>query len=198
MAGYIGELNKGLNANGVSVLLHTVNASGESAIIFSITPRFKIYRFEFINMHPSAASTVFEFQVNAIGQTGFNETGTTTHFSAYHKEDASASAVGYNTGQDLAQATDEHQLAYGIGGENYESGSGYLLLYNPSSGTYTKNFIGRMQYNYTDSYSADSHSAGYFNVDAALIEVEFSFAGQTIDDGIIKMYGVETTLGVPV
>ena len=198
MAGYIGELNKGLNANGVSVLLHTVNASGESAIIFSITPRFKIYRFEFINMHPSAADSVFEFQVNAIGQTGFNETGTTTHFSASHKEDASASAVGYNVGSDLAQAADEHQLAYGIGGENYESGSGYLLLYNPSSGTYTKNFIGRMQYNYTDSYSADSHSAGYFNVDAALIEVEFSFAGETIDDGIIKMYGVETTLGVPV
>ena len=189
-----------LNTGGRTVI-QKQEASASSDITFTIpigNLNYRAFEFQFVNVHPAGSNKVFEFQVNGIGESGENETITSSHFSAYHKEDDSAVAVGYNTGQDQAQTADEQQLAYGIGDDADNSGSGYLIIYNPGSPTYTKNFVGRMQYNYTNAYTADSYTSGYINTSTPIDNIKFSFDSANIDSGIITMYGIglSTTEGV--
>jgi hypothetical protein len=66
--------------------------------------------------------------------------------------------------------------------------AGYLHLFAPSSTTYVKHFIARVQTN--RNASEEQYVAGYCNTTSAINAVRFGTNTGVIDDGIIKMYGV--------
>ena len=66
---------------------------------------FFISIFKFYNLHPSADGPHFTFQVNASGESGYNETMTTTKFAADHKEDDSQYHLQYHGGEEQAEGT---------------------------------------------------------------------------------------------
>ena len=132
----------------------TQTASSSSTISFTsgIDSTYKEYIFYFVNMHPATDNVYFEFQGNASGESGFNETITSTAFYAQHREDGSAYALDYRTGEDQAQGTAFQRLCEGLGNDNDQSLSGYLHLFNPSSTTFVKHFItqtNQVRYNET-------------------------------------------------
>ena len=176
---------------GALVLLSTQTASSSASISFTsgIDSTYDEYVFKFYNIH-SQTTEDFMWQCNATGQTGYNETITSTTFETYNAESGGTPGVGYDGGRDQAQGTSFQPLANNIQNDNDSGGCGFLILYNPSSTTYVKHFIGTMTY-MNSTQTQTIYSAGYVNTTSAIDQIQFKFETGNIDDGIIKMYGVK-------
>jgi len=161
---------------------------GASGVVFDST--YKEYVFICNDIHPSASNPNFGFQVDVGTGTSYAQTITSTYFAAYQSEDGGTAALEYIAGQDQAQGTGLQTLADQIGNGNDESTAGMLHIFNPSSTTFVKHFIGRFQgYNGSD-YSTDLNIAGYINTTTALTRVRFKFSSGDIDAGTITLYGI--------
>ena len=170
---------------------HTASASATLDITSGIDSTYDSYEFHCVNMHPATDEVQFSFQVNASGQTGFNETMTTTMFETFHNEGDGSTALQYQAAYDQAQGTGyQNILSRDIGNDNDQSVSGILTLYAPSSTTYVKHFTSVGQGSYYNEYTMSNHVAGYINTTAAIDEISFKFSSGNIDAGTIKMFGV--------
>ena len=163
---------------------------GSSSVVLDNT--YKEYLFTFNNIHPATNGAAFTFQANASGGSGYNETITSTQFQQYHKEDGSASGIGYNGSNDQAQGTSFQKINGNIRNDNDASGAGYLRLFNPSSTTFVTNFLAYMGEPEDGSPTplATLYTAGYFNTTAAIDEIQFKFSSGNIDSGDICLYGI--------
>ena len=162
---------------------------GTSSVVLDDT--YPIYKFEFINIHPSNNTTHFSFQANVAGGSGFDETITSTYFRAFHGENGDDAGLGYDGNRDLAQATGFQELISGIGNDTNGNGNGELFLFNPSSTTFVTHFIATTATSYADEAARKMGVAGYFNTTAAIDEIQFKQSAGNIDSGIIKLYGIK-------
>ena len=164
---------------------------GSSSVVLDNT--YPIYLFKIINMHPAVDNHIFEFQGNAAGASGYNETITSTSFRTIHYENGSGGALSYTGNDDLAQGTDHQHLANGVGNANDEGLSGELYLFNPSSTTFVKHFMAVTQFYEAANAQASSsvHTSGYFNTTSAIDEIQFKMASGNIDSGTFKLYGIK-------
>ncbi len=190
------------NTDGAMILIKEQTASSSSTINFVhgtsdvvLDSTYPIYLFKFISIHPSAEADL-QFQGNAAGGSGYNETITSTFFRSYHNEADSDTILGYSTGHDLAQGTGFSTITDGIGSasstvNNDDSASGELWLFNPSSTTYVKHFIGKSNQVNPAVYSVNNYFAGYFNTTSAIDEIQFKMSSGNIDSGTIKLYGIK-------
>ena len=169
---------------------HTASASATLDITSGIDSTYDSYEFHCVNMHPATDNASFQFQANAAGASGFNETITSTAFRAYHIEADSAAGMDYLTAYDQAQGTAYQFISESIGNDADQAVSGVLTLYAPSSTTYVKHFASRLNSYHTSDYSIDVYMAGYINTTAAIDEISFKMNSGNIDAGTIKMFGV--------
>lgn len=178
-------------STGTAVLLSTATASSSASISFTLPTAYKQVKFGFYNVTPATDDSAFQFQVNASGQTGYNETMTTTSFRAYHTEDNATAVLGYRTDIDQAQGTSYQALTGSVGNGSDESCAGELFLYNPASTTYVKHFVTRLNMYGGSNYSGDYFIAGYINNTAVISEIDFKFSSGNISTGTIKMWGIK-------
>ena len=177
---------------GAMTLLATQTASGSANLSFTsgIDDTYDSYVFKFINIHPATGGN-FEFNMSTDGGSNYNVTKTTTWFYTTHKEDDAATALSYSAGSDLAQSTAFQKISDGVGNGNDECASGTLQLFNPSSTTFVKHFIGNANNIYqSPAYTQESFVAGYGNTTSAIDGVRFQMASGNIDSGVIKLYGI--------
>jgi len=147
--------------------------------------------FEFINIHPSSNDSYFTFQANAVGESGFNETITSSMFRAYNKEDSSANALSYENGDyDLDQETVFQVLNDSVGTDTDQSTCGRLMIFEPSSTVFVKHWAYQGVENAQDNKVQNTHTTGYFNTTAALDEFQFKMNTGNMDTGSIKLYGI--------
>jgi hypothetical protein len=168
----------------------TASASATLSFTSGIDSTYNEYQFQFVNMHPATDDVQFQFQVNAAGQSGFNETMTTTLFRAYNREGVPDYGLDYVHWADQAQGTGYQPLTNKGGADADQSASGILTLYDPSSTTYVKHFTATTQFSYEAEYSMVFNAAGYINVTTAIDEISFKMSSGNIDAGTIHMYGV--------
>ena len=163
---------------------------GTSDVVLDDT--YKEYLFTFNNIHPATDAAEFQFQGNAAGGSGYNETITSTLFQSTHSEDDTSEAgIAYSSSNDLAQSTNYQDIYVNSGNGNDECLAGYLHLFNPSSTTYVKHFISRMQGYHNSDSSFEYNCAGYFNTTSAIDEIQFKYSAGTIDAGDICLYGIK-------
>ena len=180
-------------STGDVVLLHDTDYSNaaSAAITSGITSTYGEYIFGFYNLNPATDDVAFSFQVNAAGQSGYNETITSSFFGAYHKEDDSEAALSYHSGIDQAEGTAYQYLVNeALGNGSDESCAGILHLFSPSSTTYVKHFYSRFSFTHEADYIFDDFLAGYINTTAAIDEISFKMSSGNFD-GTIKMWGVK-------
>ena len=190
-----GSLSQG-GANMVFIKKLTASSSGDLSFVDGadsvvLDDTYKEYLFTFNNIHPSAEARL-TFQANVAGGSDYNETITSTAFQALHWEDNSAAQMGYAGDNDQAQGT-AFQIISSVGGiQNDASLSGELTLYNPSSTTFVKHFMARTIEMYEDASpgAIELHTAGYFNLTAAIDEIQFKMDSGNIDAGDICLYGI--------
>jgi len=185
-------------AEGSMTLIKTVTASNDATIDFVdgtssvvLDNTYPVYLFKMINVHGVTDDTQFKFQGNASGGSGFNETITSTYFKGGQNEAGDYTILGYGTGSDQAQGTGYQTISENMGNANDECGSGELYLFNPSSTTFVKHFLVKLQHQQHASQSYQSYTAGYFNTTSAIDEISFKFASGNIDSGTIKLYGIK-------
>ena len=166
-------------------------ASSSASISFTgIDSTYKEYMFVFNNIHPASDDVNFSFQVNAVGQTGFNENITSTYFIANHSE-ADATNLYYSTGRDQAQGTAYQVISEGDGADADQALSGTLHLFNPSSNLFVKHFISTINGIRWNDSSNNQFCSGYINTISAIDEIDFKYDSGNIDSGTIDMYGVK-------
>jgi len=161
---------------------------GSSDVVLDST--YPIYVFKYINMHPAADSKTLKFNLSTDSFSS-EATKTTTFFRSYHDEAGSATTLSYDTGEDLAQSTGDQTLGELIGGDNDQSASGTLTLFNPSSTTFVKHFIAETSYAQQADYAFRGMMAGYANTTSAINSVRFKFSSANIGSGTIKLYGLK-------
>lgn len=161
--------------------------NGSSDVVLDST--YKEYLFTFKNIHPATDQEYFTVNFRD-GDTNYDATKTSTVFQSYHAEDDSSAGIAYEDGHDLAQSTSAQRLSNRVSSNNDASCSGYLHLFNPSSTTFVKHFIARVQGYYGGTFSIEHHTAGYCNVTAAIDAVQFAMSSGNMDAGDICLYGI--------
>ena len=187
-----GALDSGV-ATGAMTLISTSTASSSATIDITsgIDSTYKEYVFKFINIHPANDDISFQFQADVGTGTSYAQTITSSHFRATHGEDASSEGVSYISGGDLAQETGFQLLAGSVGNDADQNIAGILHLFDPSSTTFVKHFVGNFQSIAHSNRSNNQYPVGYFNTTTAITRVRFKFASGNIDSGTIKMYGIK-------
>jgi len=176
------------------VLLSTQTASNSASISFTsgIDSTYGEYIFSFYNINPATDGAQLHFQANATDTADYDDIAiTSTNFTSYHTPSDSHATLAYQGGSDQAQGTAFQPLTEGISSDADHSGSGTLHLFNPSSTTYVKHFISKMQggLQWNDAV-ATQRIAGYFNTTAAIDDIQFKVHTGNFD-GKIKMWGVK-------
>jgi len=178
------------------ILIKTQTASSSASISFVdgassvvLDNTYKEYIFTFNNIHPASDANL-TFNASADTGSNYNIAATTTLFEAYHNEADSSAALAYSTSNDHAQDTGFKKLAISIGNGNDECASGYLHLFEPSSTTFVKHYMGVIQNYQSDNYSQAEHFAGYYNTTSAIDAIQFKMSSGNIDAGTISLYGV--------
>ena len=177
--------------------LATVTASSSATLSFtsSINNTYNIYKFRFIEIHPSHDSNVdFGFQCSTDTGSNYGVTLTSSFFDAYHYENDSSAAVRYLTSRDIAQGTGFQPLSVNTAAADADQHvSGELFLFDPSSTTFVKHFTSTTQTasdGGSDDFSDNAYIAGYFNTTSAIDAIQFKFPSGNIDSGTIEMYGI--------
>jgi len=176
----------------MAMTLITTNTSSNAAtsdFTSSIDSTYKLYIFKWYDVNPVTDSANFSVQFNAAGGSGFNETMQTTAFRAMHAEDDGAAEMTYEASLDQANGTGYQVLNNDPGNGSDESSTGELYLFNPSGTTYVKQFYAVFNNNYHGDYSMNVYTAGYFNITAAITQLDFKMSSGNMD-GDIKMYGL--------
>ena len=188
----------GTLAPGAMVLIKSQTASSSATISFvdgtsdvDLDATYPIYKFEFINLHPSHDNLDLQFNGSIDTGSNYNVTKTTTFFRAYHNEGGTSTALEYRTSDDVAQGTGVQKLGGGLRNDNDQGLAGYLHLFNPSSTTFVKHFLARTNLYEESDHTVDNYIAGYCNVTAAIDGVQFSMSSGNIDAGTIKLYGIK-------
>jgi len=161
---------------------------GASSVVLDDT--YPIYVFQFINIHPASNNVDFQFNMSIDAGSNYNVTKTSTFFQAERSE-AGGGGLAYSASDDLAQGTGFQNISDAVGTDNDVSSNGILTIYNPSSTTFVKHFIARLNGMYNSTYIVDCHSSGYANTTSAVDAVQFKFSSGNIDAGKIKLYGIK-------
>jgi len=178
---------------GNQVLISEQTASASASIEFTsgIDSTYPIYKFEFINIHPSVDGSLLQFNMSTDGGSTYAVTKTTTVFNANHKEDDTSTALGYRTSDDLAQSTSPQILNTDSGADNDQSTSGEMFLFAPSSTTFVKHFMSNINFSQLNDLTMNFFTAGYGNTTSAINAIKFEQASGNIDSGTIKLYGIK-------
>ena len=179
-------------AGAMTLIATNTISSGVSSSSFTsgIDSTYNTYLFKFINIHPASDNVYFQVNFSVDGGSNYNVTKTTTYVNVFHYESGSSTEFAYKTARDLAQSTADAKIMWGVANDNDGSSSGTLYLFNPSSTTFVKHFISRIQGMVNEPVSQDSYVAGYGNTTSAINAVRFNMSSGNIDSGVIKMYGL--------
>jgi len=176
---------------GIPTLIATLTASNSASLAdtSSMTSTYDEYMFVCTDIAPATDDTEFGFQVNVDGQSGYNETITSTSFVAYQSESGSATSLAYHISTDLGQGTAYQLLSWDSGNGSDESLAGILHIYSPSNTTYVTNFTWRSSEYYQSDYEWSQFTSGYINATGAITDISFKFSSGNFD-GVIQIYGI--------
>lgn len=162
---------------------------GASDVVFDST--YKEYLFTFNNVHPATDAAALTFNGSDDDSShSYDVTKTTSYFYAYQNEAGNSTNLVYDTSQDLAQATGFQNLAASIGSDNDQGLSGSLRIFNPSSTTFVKHFIGETHISSHEDLALHFYIGGYFNTTADITAMQFKMSSGNIDAGDICLYGI--------
>jgi hypothetical protein len=181
-------LIKTLTADGSATTMSFVN--GASDVVLDGT--YDTYKFIITNLHPQTDQVTFSWQGSTDTGSSYGVSTTNTNTGFYHNESDSSAAMEYHTGGDLSNSTSEIAL-YGngsTGNDNDQNLSSEIILYSPSSTTYTKNYLVNNQHNERSDYLDVAKLAGYFNTTSAIDAIRFSVSSGNIDAGTISLLGI--------
>jgi len=189
--------NNGLAADDVGgnlQLISTTTASDSSTISITsgIDTTYKEYVIKLINIHPGTDNVEFRMNLSVDGGSNYNVAKTSHFFRSSHQEDDAAASLDNATSPDLGNATGvQHISGMTMGGDNDQSLSGEVRLFNPSGTTFIKHYNAITQvYSANSDTSAHCFVGGYGNTTSAINAIQFTMSSGNIQSGTFKLYGI--------
>lgn len=188
------DLGLSSDATNLVKLSSTTVSSGVSSFTFTsgIDSTYKIYKFEFINIHPATDDVNFGVQFSTDGGSNYDVAKTGAGHQLQGDEAGSSFTSGVQSIHNAAQVTTRTILTHSTGNGGDEQFSGHMFLYNPSSTTFVKSYFGHFQTYHASNLAILHTSQGYANTTSAINAVKFDYTSGNIDSGIFTMYGVKT------
>ena len=172
------------------ITTNTSSNAASSSFTSGIDSTYKLYIFKWYDANPVTDNAQLTFQANAVDESDYNETITSTFFEGVQSENAASADVNYFSDYDQSQGTAFQQVSFKIGNAADEGGAGELFLFNPSNTTYVKHFYSRSNENSDSGTSTvNGFASGYFNTTAAIDDIQFKMSSGNMD-AVIQMYGV--------
>jgi len=174
------------------VLLTSASLSGESTVTLEFTGDYKIYKILFYNLHSS--SDVQDLMINfSRDGTNFDTVKVQSGFKSFRDEAGSThdlaadgTLVGANTSGGIV-------IAENLGTDNDQTCFGELIIGNPKSTTYTKNYRSIATVTEASDFTRTDTCGGYVNVLGAVTHIKFNLSGSAnFDDGEFILYGIKT------
>jgi len=176
----------------VNGLVMLAESSGNySEADFTIPSGYHTIEWHFYNVHPGVDNDHFEFQVNVVGGSGWNENLTTAFMWAYHPYGGGDTNVGIAAGFDNDGTTGFADLTVDQGDGSDESASGYMIMYDPHNTDHVTNFRSRINHYHSANYTIDQMVCGYVDATDAVDAIRFKFESGGNFDGTIRMYGAK-------
>ena len=174
------------------IATQTASSSASLSFTSGIDSTYKEYIFYFVNIHPASDGNRFLFQGSTNSGSGYGVNITSTFFKTFHNEAGSSAGVSYDANNDLANSTSFQQLNLDadLGADNDQSLSGQLRLFNTSSTTFVKHFIGTTNFSHASDFTSQCFIGGYFNSTSAINAVQFKMNSGNIDSGQILLFGL--------
>ena len=189
-AGTFSSVNSAIAGSMIFISSQTASSIESISFTQGIDSTYDEYVFYFVDIHPADNNNSLGFQVNAVNQTGYNETITSSTFIARHAQDNSQRTLVYDSGPAQAQGTSFQLIITSTGNISYESGAGELHLFSPSSPYYVKHFYSKTSSFQHASGEYNLFVGGYFNTTAAIDAIQFKMGSGGNFDGTIAMYGI--------
>ena len=190
----ITSLPASISGGGLNLISTQTISSSTASVSFTsgIDSTYKEYIFKLINIHCSADDDDFRFNFSIDGGSNYNVTKTTSIFYALHKENGADAELLYEASSDIAQGTGYQRFCAGglMSGDSDHSLSGTLHLFDPSNTSLVTHFTTSTNHNNKSDYSIRNFVGGYVNSTSAVNAVDFKVESNTIDSGVIKLYGV--------
>jgi hypothetical protein len=182
------------NASDGITFISSQTASNSASVSFTsgLTSTYKAYKFVFMNIRPTGTGGVdFQFQTSTNGGSTYATTCTSNYFVSYHSENDTISGLTYDGGGDLAQSTSYQRLTDNQITDADEGANGSLILFNPSSTTCVKHFIGSISQNSDWPGLYNSFPSGYFNTTSVVNAINFNYNSGNVSSGTIYLYGIK-------
>ena len=185
--------------SGAMTLIKTLTASSSATLSFVngssdvvLDGTYPVYKFVFINIHPASANTELTFNMSTDTGSNYNVAKTSHFFRSSHQEDDGAASLDNATSPDLGNATGvQHISGMTMGGDNDQSLSGEVRLFNPSGTTFVKFYNATTQvYSANSDTSAQCFVGGYGNTTSAINAIQFTMSSGNIQSGTFKLYGI--------
>jgi hypothetical protein len=187
-SGVLSSVNSGFGDSLTHLSTQTISngASITFSSIFSTT--YKEYRIAFIGCHAESNEAELQFQVNASGESGFNETITSSAFWCYGSESGASANLVYATSHDAAQQTGFITIGWDQPTTSHNDGAyfGNMTIYNPGGTAHVTNWSARIL---TSAQPRDEFTAGYINTAAAITDFKVAMNVGNFS-GTIKIWGV--------
>jgi hypothetical protein len=181
------------NASDGITFISSQTASASASISFTsgLTSTYKAYKFVFVNMHPATNGVNWSFNLSTDSGSNYNVTKTSTFIYHLHNENDSSTAYAFNGDPALAQETGFQRLNDNVSNDNDSNVSGSLILFNPASTTFVKQWIARTNASRAEPLSEETFVTGYGNTTSAVNAIQFKFSSGNTDAGTIYMYGIK-------
>lgn len=146
------------------------------------------------NIHVTSSNSSFQMQVNATGETGFNETMTNnTSYFAYNTEDTPGSdggpglGGGQHSGTGFAILTEAN-----LNTDTDSSNNGVIKFYNPTETTHFKVWSAQLSTTSNSAKAVVAISHGVIDTASykAIESVQLKCSAGNMDSGSILVYGV--------
>ena len=165
---------------------------GTSSVVIDNT--FPIYLVKVISAHVDSSGSGEYLRYNfRDGGSAYDAVKTSVGFRAIHTENDNTATLGMS-GQVNQETGFFNFTNNGISVDNDQNHSGELLLFNPSSTTFVKHFMGTSNVGPTETAGTTAYyHDGYCNTTAAIDGIQFSCtgSGSKIGAGIFKLYGIK-------
>jgi len=170
---------------GAMTLIKTLTASSDSTLSFVhgssdvvLDNTYPVYMFKFINIHPGTDDYDFKFNLSVDTGSNYNVTKTNHAFRASHEEGGGSASLDNASSPDLAQSTGVQAISgLTIGGDNDQSCSGEVRLFNPSGTTFIKHYnVITQTYSANGDASTQCFVAGYGNTTSAINAIQFKMS----------------------
>ena len=160
----------------------------EFANIFNT--EYSEFIFHWHHINPGTDNVNFMMQVNASGETGYNETLTTTAWVRQVQESSGTDGPGYHSGHDMGQETGGQIIMTNLGYDSNQGGAGPIHFFNPGGAGFVKHFQSRSHFSEHGDWSGSLWISGYVNTTTALKDCFFNISSGNFD-GTVKCWGVK-------